>query len=199
MPAAFLVMLVPVAAFLALGPLLGWIGLLAERKWAWWVLVVVYGAWALVLVPRVAGNVAMWGWSGVLLGLLFVLPLFVLLADLPRGWRKPAAVKGDRDSGHETARRPRSRTKRPLTLAAAEGDSDSGHETARRPSRRIKRPLTLVELLIIVAMLGILAAIIAPAVSRARRAGQGAGLPDQGYPAVDKRPPPHSVIFHRAR
>jgi len=63
----------------------------------------------------------------------------------------------------------------------------------------MKRPLTLVELLVIVAMLAIFAAIIGPALYHARRAGHGEGLPDQGYPAVDKRPPSHSVIFHRAR
>lgn len=160
LPAAFLVMLAPVAAFLVLGPLLGWIGLLAaQRKWAWWLLVVVYGAWALVLVPRVAGNVALWGWSGVLLSLLFGLPLLVLLTDRPRGWRERAAAKGGRDSGHETARQPRSST---------------------------KRPPTLVELLIIVAMLAIFAAIIGPALYHARRAGHGEGPQRQVYPAVGR-------------
>ena len=153
------------------GPFVGWIGLLAGRKWAWWLLVVAYGAWVLAL-PRLAGYDAIWGWSGVLLGLLLVVPLPVLLADQPRGWREPAA---------------------------AEQAGAPGPGAARRPGRRTKQPLTLVEVLVIAAILGILAAILGPALSRASRARVGQhhslGIPgNRGLPSQFSHASPRNLV-----
>jgi len=142
------ILLVPVVAFFAVGPVLGWIALLKERKWAWWLLVVVYAGWVL-LGLRLAGNVALWGWGGVVLALFLGLPLPILLTDRPSGW----------------------------TSDTGEAPGNSGPEIAPAPEKKQERrvgPLTLIEWFVILAILGILLAIIVPAVQRARLAARAA-------------------------
>jgi len=134
------------AAFLALGPPVGWVALLKKRTWAWRLLVAAYAAWV-ALALRMAGDVSLWGWRGVVLGLFLGLPLLMLLTDRPGGWNR---------------------------LARAQGPSEPGRETAKAPRKRRKRPLTLVEWLVIVATLVILLAIILPALQRARPAARAA-------------------------
>jgi hypothetical protein len=136
-------LVVSVMGFLLLGPLVGWIGLLKQRVCAWWLLIIAYATW-LLLIPRMASNVALWGSAGVVVALFLGLPLLVLLTDRPSGWTGRDAAQAAGDS-------------RPRITRAARGAKKLG-------------PLTLIELLIILAILGILVAVLAPAVQRSRRA-----------------------------
>jgi hypothetical protein len=144
---------VPAAACLGVAPVLAWIALLNERKWAWWLLVVFYAGCVLLGLSH-AGNDpwGWWSWNVVVLALFLGflgLPLPILLTDRPSGW----------------------------TSDAGEAPGNSGPEIApvleRKQETRLG-PLTLIEWLVVLAILGILAAVIAPAVQRARLAARAA-------------------------